>query len=66
MPNGSNQYTKSLVQAGTLCYVCEQATPTLVGDIGSPLCQDCHTHMQTHVLKHILKSGYRVRKARQP
>lgn len=61
MPNGSNQFTKQQVQAGALCYVCETAPPTLVDDIGGPICQDCHNHMQNAILQHVLKSGYRKR-----
>jgi hypothetical protein len=65
MPNGSNQYTKKLVQAGQICYVCESNAPTLTNDIGGSICTDCNTHMQNAILEHVLKSGYRARKVKR-
>jgi hypothetical protein len=65
MPNGSNQYTKQQVQAGHICYVCEQAAPTLVDDIGGNVCTDCHVHMQNILLQHVLKSGYQAKKGKR-
>jgi len=65
MPNGSNQHTKQHVQEGTICYVCETATPTRVDDIGGPICTDCYNHMQNAILQHVLKSDYSARKGRR-
>ena len=57
----SNRHVKAKVQAGTLCYVCEHATPTLLDNAGGRICQPCFTHMCTAYLAAILKSGYQIR-----
>lgn len=58
---GSNQCTKRLVRAGLLCYICEQATPTIIDEVRGKLCAACHLRIETFRKEHALTGGYRAR-----